>query len=83
MNETVMLSLLLALMMTKKKPRKFGQMTLNLGGQALEYLKSDPKGILRSACRVEWMNKNHAVDRGHLEGVGSTLFDAAADRNRA
>ncbi len=54
-------ALLLAVLMTKKKPvRKFGQMTLNLGGQALEYLKGDPKGVVRSAQRVEWMNKHHA-----------------------
>lgn len=58
-------AVLLALLMTKKKPvRKFGQMTLNLGGQALEYLKGDPKGVLRNAQRVEWMNKHHASDRG-------------------
>lgn len=64
MNETIVLSLILALLMTKKKPRKFGQMTLNLGGQALEYLKSDPKGIQRSVNRVEWMNKHHADAQG-------------------
>jgi len=64
MKETIVLGLFLALMMTKKNPRKFGQMTLNLAGQALEYLKSDPKGILRSACRVEWMNKHHAASLG-------------------
>ena len=59
-------ALFLALLMTKKKNpvRKFGQMTLNLGGQALEYLKGDPKGVLRSARRVEWMNKHHAVELG-------------------
>ncbi len=58
-------ALLLAVLMTKKKPvRKFGQMTLNLGGQALEYLKGDPKGILRNAQRVEWMNKHHAAALG-------------------
>jgi hypothetical protein len=58
-------ALLLAVLMTKKKPvRKFGQMTLNLGGQALEYLKGDPKGVLRNANRVEWMNKHHAVALG-------------------
>ncbi len=64
MIETAVLSLFLALMMTKKKPRKFGQMTLNLGGQALEYLKSDPKGIVRDAAKVEWMNKHHAERQG-------------------
>jgi len=64
MNETIVMGLLLALMMTKKNPRKFGQMTLNLGGQALEYLKSEPKGILRAVQRVEWMNKYHAAKQG-------------------
>lgn len=58
-------ALFLALLMAKKNPvRKFGQMTLNLGGQALEYLKGDPKGILRNAQKVEWMNKHHADDLG-------------------
>ena len=58
-------AVLLALLMSKKKPvRKFGQMTLNLGGQALEYLKGDPKGIVRNTQRVEWMNKHHAADLG-------------------
>jgi len=69
MNETILLGLFLALCMTKKKNagRKFGQMTLNLGGQALEYLKSDPKGIVRNIARVEWMNKHHASRKGwHL-----------------
>lgn len=58
--------IVLAVMMTKKKNpvRKFGQMTLNLGGQALEYLKSDAKGILRNAVKVEWMNKHHAKKIG-------------------
>ena len=66
MNMNMMIgALILALLMAKKNPaRKFGQMTLNLGGQALEYLKGDPKGILRNAQRVEWMNKHHAVERG-------------------
>ena len=66
MNMNMMIAgLVLALLMTKKNPvRKFGQMTLNLGGQALEYLKGDPKGILRNAQRVEWMNKHHAVNLG-------------------
>ena len=59
--ETLWAALLLAVLMTKKKPaRKFGQLTLNLGGQALEYLKSDPKGIVRNISRVEWMNKHYA-----------------------
>lgn len=61
----MMAALFLALLMTKKKGgRKFGQLTLNLGGQALEYLKGEPKGIRRHAQRVEWMNKHHAADRG-------------------
>lgn len=63
------MAVILALLMTKKKnpARKFGQMTLNLGGQALEYLKSDPKGVVRNICRVEWMNKHHAKTKGwHL-----------------
>ena len=62
----IWMAVLLALLMTKKKnpARKFGQMTLNLGGQALEYLKGDAKGILRNARRVEWMNKHHAKKRG-------------------
>lgn len=67
MYEMMTAGLFLALLMAnkKKKPvRAFGQMTLNLGGQALEYLKSDPKGILRDVRRVEWMNKHHAVDLG-------------------
>ena len=58
-------ALLLAVLMTKKNPvRKFGQMTLNLGGQALEYLKGEPKGIHRQARLVEWMNKHHAAELG-------------------
>ena len=66
MQETMIAGLFLALLMASKKKtaRRFGQMTLNLGGQALEYLKSDPKGIVRDASRVEWMNKHHAVDLG-------------------
>ena len=66
MNMNMMLAaLFVAVLMTKKNPvRKFGQMTLNLGGQALEYLKGDPKGILRNANRVEWMNKHHAAKLG-------------------
>jgi len=66
MNMNMMIgALFLALLMAKKNPvRKFGQMTLNLGGQALEYLKGDPKGILRNAQKVEWMNKHHADDLG-------------------
>ena len=70
MNMNMMIAaLFLALLMTKKKVagRKFGQMTLNLGGQALEYLKGDPKGVKRNAQRVEWMNKHHAESIGwHL-----------------
>ena len=67
MNMSMMIgALVLGLLMAKKKNpvRKFGQMTLNLGGQALEYLKGDPKGILRNTRRVEWMNKHHADERG-------------------
>ena len=69
MKEMIAMALILALLMTKKKnpARKFGQMTLNLGGQALEYLKSDPKGVVRNISRVEWMNKHHAQSKGwHL-----------------
>jgi len=59
-------AVLLGLLMAKKKnpARKFGQMTLNLGGQALEYLKGDPKGVERDVARVEWMNKHYADERG-------------------
>lgn len=59
-------TLFLVFLMTKKNKsaRRFGQMTLNLGGQALEYLKGDPKGVLRQARRVEWMNKHHAESLG-------------------
>lgn len=67
MNMSMMIgALVLGLLMAKKKNpvRKFGQMTLNLGGQALEYLKGDPKGITRRAQRVEWANKHHFNDRG-------------------
>ena len=67
MNMSMMIAaLVLGLLMAKKKNpvRKFGQMTLNLGGQALEYLKGDPKGVLRNANRVEWMNKHHATALG-------------------
>ncbi len=57
--------ILTVMMTTKKKPaRKFGQMTLNLAGQALEYLKSDPKGVMKRTHRVEWMNKHHAAKKG-------------------
>ena len=48
MNMNMMIgALILMLLMTKKtkSARRFGQMTLNLGGQALEYLKGDPIGI--------------------------------------
>ena len=64
--EMMIAALVLGLLMAKKKNpvRRFGQMTLNLGGQALEYLKGDPKGVLRNANRVEWMNKHHAVELG-------------------
>jgi hypothetical protein len=68
MNMSMMIGVaFLALLMTKKKnpARKFGQMTLNLGGQALEYLKGDPKGVHRNAQRVHWMNKHHAADLGY------------------
>lgn len=66
MQETMIAGLFLALLMASKKKtaRRFGQMTLNLGGQALEYLKTDPKGIVRDVVKVEWMNKHHAVDLG-------------------
>lgn len=67
MNMNMMIgTLFLVFLMTKKNKsaRRFGQMTLNLGGQALEYLKGDPKGITRNAHRVEWMNKHHAVELG-------------------
>ena len=67
MNTNMMIAgLFLALLMAKKQKvgRKFGQLTLNLGGQALEYLKGDPKGILRQARKVEWMNKYHAAKVG-------------------
>lgn len=66
MNGMMIGVLFLACLMAKKKNpvRKFGQMTLNLGGQALEYLKSDPKGIVRNVARVEWMNKHHAASKG-------------------
>jgi len=58
-------ALILGLLMAKKNPvRKFGQMTLNLGGQALEYLKGDPKGIVRNVARVEWANKNWFDQKG-------------------
>jgi len=62
----MLVAVLLGVLMAKKKnpARKFGQMTLNLGGQALEYLKGEPKGIVRNARRVEWMNKHHASDVG-------------------
>jgi len=64
MIETALLGIIMVMLMAKKKeqPRRFGQMTLNLGGQALDYLKSDPKGIARNAQRVEWMNKHEAAN---------------------
>lgn len=67
MNMNMMIgALILALLMAKKTNpgRKFGQLTLNLGGQALEYLKGDPKGVHRNATRVEWMSKHHAASLG-------------------
>tara|TARA_Y100001938_G_C7971264_1_gene369456 strand:+ start:243 stop:785 length:543 start_codon:yes stop_codon:yes gene_type:complete len=64
METTWIMGLILALMMTKKKPRRFGQMTLNLGGQALEYLKSNPKGVTRSVRRIEWAHKDHMASQG-------------------
>ena len=69
MNQEMMLvSLFMACLMAKKKNpvRKFGQMTLDLAGQALEYLKGDAKGVVRAARRVEWMNKHHATERGFV-----------------
>ena len=61
---TVIVALFLGLMMAKKKEtRKFGQMTLNMGGQALEYLKTSAKPIVRNAFRVEWANKTHLAER--------------------
>lgn len=65
MQEMLMLALFLGLMMTKKKPlRRFGQMTLGGVGQALEYLKTDPKGIVRNASRIEWAHKDHMTALG-------------------
>lgn len=66
MMKMMMLGLLLALMMTKKNPRRFGQMTLNLGGQALEYLKSDAKGVTREAQRIVWASKHHIAALGFV-----------------
>lgn len=70
MHEIAAVGLILALLMTKKNPpRRFGQMTLGGDGEAkraLEYLKSDPKGITRQVNRVEWMNKRHAAAIGWL-----------------
>lgn len=66
MIETAILGVIMVMLMAKKKeqPRRFGQMTLNLGGQALDYLKSDPKGVARQARRIEWANKHHMADLG-------------------
>lgn len=65
--EMMLVALVLSLLMAKKKEtgRKFGQLTLDLAGQALEYLKSDPKGIVRRVQRAEWMNKHHADSLGY------------------
>lgn len=64
---TVIVALFLGLMMAKKKEtRKFGQMTLNMGGQALEYLKTSAKPIVRNANRIEWANKHHISERYEL-----------------
>lgn len=62
--EMMLVALLLSLLMAKKNPRRFGQLTLDLGGQALDYLKSDPKGVARQARRIEWANKHHMADLG-------------------
>lgn len=60
MIETMIVALFLGLMMAKKKEtRKFGQMTLNMGGQALEYLKGTAKPLTRELNRVVWANKHH------------------------
>ena len=62
---TICMLILSMLLAKKKNPvRRFGQMTLDLGGQALEYLKGDPKGVRIDTSRLEWMHKNVAVDRG-------------------
>lgn len=63
--EMMLVGLFLACLMTEKTTRRFGQMTLDLGGKALEYLKTDPKGITRDVHRVEWMNKHHAEALGY------------------
>ncbi len=67
MIETMILMVFLAIGLAKKKEtRKFGQMTLNMGGQALEYLKTSAKPIVRHAHRIEWANKNHLAKRFEL-----------------
>jgi len=67
MEIALMLMALMALSMAKKKEtRKFGQMTLNMGGQALEYLKTSVKPITRNVQRVEWANKIYFEDRYEL-----------------
>lgn len=62
--ETMLVALVLSILMAKKNPRKFGQLTLDLGGQALDYLKSDPKGVTRRARLIEWANKHHMLSLG-------------------
>ena len=64
MEIALILMAFMALGMAKKKEtRKFGQMTLNMGGQALEYLKTSVKPITRNVQRVEWANKIYFDDR--------------------
>ncbi len=63
----LIVALFMGLMLAKKKEtRKFGQMTLNMGGQALEYLKTSVKPIVRQANRIEWANKMHISERFEL-----------------
>ena len=81
---TVIVALFLGLMMAKKKEtRKFGQMTLNMGGQALEYLKTSAKPIVRNANRIEWANKNHVSERYELPPwvLPATADDKSQYRN--
>lgn len=67
MKIAMILMVVMALSLAKKKEtRKFGQMTLNMGGQALEYLKTSVKPISRNASRVEWANKTHFGERYEL-----------------